>query len=360
MENVTEIKTKIYLIFTLLLILFPFGSLAKTFEDLYVAEVLVPNETSRELLAGSRAGLAQVLVRVSGSRAIQENKVIVEALNKSDSYYYQYGYESSDELIFFEGDLTRALKLRLSYEPSVIAELLRRADLPVWGSNRPEVMVWLAYMENRERYILDEASGSELLSFLKSRASERGISLLFPILDLTDTSRISVPEIWGQFHEKVETASRRYAPEIILTGRLYNEPNQPVEGRWSHNGFGEWQSGEGVTSVAEDLLREIIDRLADDLASLYATDSAQGKVEVTVEGVNDFRKYAEINKYLKNLSPVVSSTLKYMEPNFSRFELRIEGQPEQLIEIVRLDGVLRIVKRSSGEDGALLVYKLED
>ena len=93
MENVTEIKTKIYLIFTLLLILFPFGSLAKTFEDLYVAEVLVPNETNRELLAGSRAGLAQVLVRVSGSRAIQENKVIVEALNKSDSYYYQYGYE---------------------------------------------------------------------------------------------------------------------------------------------------------------------------------------------------------------------------------------------------------------------------
>ena len=98
----------------------------------------------------------------------------------------------------------------------------------------------------------------------------------------------------------------------------------------------------------------------DDLASLYATGSAQGKVAVTVEGVTDFRKYAEINKYFKNLSPVLSSTLKYMEPNFSRFELRIEGQPEQLIEIVRLDGVLRIVKRSSGEDGALLVYKLED
>ena len=37
----------------------------------------MPNETSRELLAGSRAGLAQVLVRVSGSRAIQENKVIM-------------------------------------------------------------------------------------------------------------------------------------------------------------------------------------------------------------------------------------------------------------------------------------------
>ena len=93
MENLTENKTKIYLIWTLLLVLFPFRSLAKTFEDLYIAEVLVPNETSRELFAGSRAGLAQVLVRVSGSRAIQQSKVIVEALKKSDSYYYKYGYE---------------------------------------------------------------------------------------------------------------------------------------------------------------------------------------------------------------------------------------------------------------------------
>ena len=360
MENVTEIKTKIYLIFTLLLILFPFRSLAKTFEDLYIAEVLVPNETSRELFAGSRAGLAQVLVRVSGSRAIQQSKVIVEALKKSDSYYYKYGYESSDELIFYEGDLTRALKLRLAYEPSVIAELLRRADLPIWGSNRPEVMVWIAYMKNRERYILDEASESELLFFLKEQASERGISLLFPILDLTDTSRISVPEVWGQFHEKIEIASRRYAPEIILTGRLYNEPNQPAEGRWSHNGFGEWQSGEGMTSAAEDLLKEMIDRLADNLASLYATGSTQGRVNVTVKGVTDFKKYSEISKYFKNLSPVVSSSLKYMGPDLSHFDLRIEGKPDQLVEIVRLDGLLSLVKNSPGEDGPLLIYKLED
>ena len=135
---------------------------------LYVAEVLVPSESSSELLVGSRAGLAQVLVRVSGSRAIQENEVIVEALKNSDSYYYQYGYESSDELMFYKDDLTRALKLRLFYEPSVIADLLRKADLPIWGSNRPEILVWLAYMNNRERYILDEASESELLSSFKT------------------------------------------------------------------------------------------------------------------------------------------------------------------------------------------------
>ena len=360
MGNLAEMKAKIYIISTILLILISFGSLAKTFENLYVAEVLVPNESSSELLVGSRAGLAQVLVRVSGSRAIQENEVVVEALKNSDSYYYQYGYESSDELMFYKNDLTRALKLRLFYEPSVIAGLLRKADLPIWGSNRPEVLVWLAYMKNRERYILDEASESELLFFLKERASERGISLIFPILDLTDTSKISVPEVWGQFHEKVEMASRRYSPEIILTGRLYNDPNQPIEAYWSHNGFGRWQSSEGITSAAEDLLKEMIDQLADDLASVYATGSNQGKIAVTVEGLTEYRKYAEINKYFKNLSPVVSSSLKYMEQGLSRFDLRIEGQPNQFIEIVRLDGVLSFVKRSSEENEPLLVYKMKD
>ena len=360
MGNLAETKAKIHLISTIILILISFGSLAKTFENLYVAEVLVPNESSRELLVGSRAGLAQVLVRVSGSRAIQENGVIVEALKNSDSYYYQYGYESSDELMFYKNDLTRALKLRLFYEPSVIAGLLRKADLPIWGSNRPEILVWLAYMNNRERYILDEASESELLSSLKQQAFQRGISLLFPILDLTDTSIISVPEVWGQFHEKVETASRRYSPEIILMGRLYDESDQLTEGNWSHNGFGTWQSGGSVNSVVEDLLKEMIDQLADDLASVYATGSNQGKIAVTVEGLTEYRKYAEINKYFKNLSPVVSSSLKYMEQGLSRFDLRIEGQPNQFIEIVRLDGVLSFVKRSSEENEPLLVYKMKD
>ena len=107
--------------------------------------------------------------------------------------------------------------------------------------------------------------------------------------------------------KKSEIASRRYSPEIILMGRLYNESDQLIEGNWSHNGFGTWQSSGSVNSVVEDLLKEMIDQLADELASVYATGSNQGKL-VTVEGVTEYRKYAEINKYLKDLSPVVSSS----------------------------------------------------
>ena len=55
MANLAEKKAKIHLISIILLILFSFGSRAKTFENLYVAEVLVPNESSSELLVGSRA-----------------------------------------------------------------------------------------------------------------------------------------------------------------------------------------------------------------------------------------------------------------------------------------------------------------
>ena len=93
---------------------------------------------------------------------------------------------------------------------------------------------------------------------------------------------------------------------------------------------------------------------------MYATGSNQGKIAVTVEGLTEYRKYAEINKYFKNLSPVVSTSLKYMEQGLSRFDLRIEGQPNQFIEIVRLDGVLSFVERSSEENEPLLVYKMKD
>ena len=66
--------------------------IALTVEDLYVAEVLVTDESDVQLKRGARAGLLQVLVRVSGTPVVGASSLIAGARRNPSAYYYQYSY----------------------------------------------------------------------------------------------------------------------------------------------------------------------------------------------------------------------------------------------------------------------------
>ena len=110
-------------------------------DDLYVAEVLVADEGPRQLTNGARAGLLQVLVRISGTLKVEESSLVRNSLRNPGAYYYQYSYETTDQTLLLGESEVNAKILRLYFEPSAIARLLRDANLPIWGSNRPAVLL---------------------------------------------------------------------------------------------------------------------------------------------------------------------------------------------------------------------------
>ncbi|MBO6556929.1 MAG: DUF2066 domain-containing protein [Pseudomonadales bacterium] len=341
----------------LMLCVYSGPSSALPVDDLYVAKVLVTDEGSSQLRSGARAGLLQVLIRISGSLDVEQSSLIRNSLRNPAAYYYQYSYESTDRTLMIGEEERPAKTLTLHFEPSAVARLLRDANFPVWGSNRPSVLLWFAVSEGQDRRILSEADPSSFVESLVSQASERGVPLLFPILDLEDAARISTAEVWGTFLDRVETASTRYSPDAVLTARIQEEVSGRWSGRWSYQISDGWKSMETVAFSSDELVRNIIDQLANDLAARFALDSSRAKVTLTVEGVADVSRYSELNTYLEQLAPVLYSSIVSLQGDVARFELETEGQVDQLVEIIDLDERLLLLGNDLGNGRLMYRFK---
>tara|TARA_B110000977_G_scaffold106967_1_gene139307 strand:+ start:799 stop:1878 length:1080 start_codon:yes stop_codon:yes gene_type:complete len=343
-------------LFSFILLVMPFGVVYPVVvDDLYVAEVLVAGESPRQLRNGARAGLLQVLVRVSGSLKVEESSVVRSSLRNPAAYYYQYSYEATDQTLLLGENEVNAKILRLHFEPSAIARLLRDANLPIWGSNRPSVLLWVAVSEARSRRILGEADSSQVVAALVDQARQRGLPLNFPILDIEDASQVSTAEVWGAFLERIDSASDRYNPDAVLTARIRSESGERWSVRWSYRVDDAWQSLESVGYSAEELVRGMVNQVADELAERFALGSSRARIRLKIENVRDVSRYAAVSRYLEALTPVLNSSIVALDRDTAEFELEIEGQYLQLIEIIKLDE--RLLLLSEDERNETLRYR---
>ena len=306
--------------------------------------MLVADESEAQLELGARAGLLKVLIRVAGTQEVEESSIVASALRNPSAYYSQYSYASTDKLLVHDGVSVPARLLRLHFDPSALSRLLRSAVFPVWGSNRPSVLVWFAVSDSQGRRILGESESGNFNKYLSDQADLRGLPLLFPLLDLQDSYAVSTAEVWGAFLSRIETASKRYRPDAILTGRLYMDSPDRWVASWSYFIEDRWYTYDEVAFTSREILQRMIDDLANKLASQYALDSSRGAVRLRVDEVGSLRDYAELSAYLESLTPVTDSFLLSLKNGRAKFRLDIEGKSEQLIETIKLDEKLMLVK----------------
>lgn len=348
----------IHLLFSLLLLTgLALPAAALKVDDLYVADVLVADESAEQLRAGARAGLLQVLVRVSGRVDIESNPLILSYLRRPADYYYQFSYESSDKTLMTAAGEQAARVLTLHFEPSAVARILRQVELPVWGSNRPLVILWVAVNEGADRRILGESDETELAAVLAEQARRRGLPVIFPILDLEDASRITSAEVWGAFLDRIELASARYKPDAILTARVQQEISGRWLGKWSYRTQETWQSVDNVAFSADQLVRTMVDQLTDELAAQYAFGSARDVIALTIEGVTSVEDYAAVSAYLETLAPVLHSSVVSLTGGIARFDLGIEGQQQQLVDLIELDQRMLLLTHDPQSEQLLYRWK---
>jgi hypothetical protein len=167
----------------------------------------------------------------------------------------------------------------------------------------------------------------------------------FPILDIEDASHVSTAEVWGAFLERIDGASDRYNPDSVLTARIQSEPQERWSGRWSYRAADAWESLESTGYSADELVRSMINQLADELAEKFALGSSRSRIKLKIEGVDGVFQYAAVSRYLEELTPVVSSSIVALDSDIAEFELETEGQYLQLIEIIKLDERLLLLSK---------------
>lgn len=339
---------------------------AVTLENLYQAEVLSESQSDEQRRIDASEGLSQVLIRVSGRSDILQNPVIVAALKTPEQYYSEFSYArveaGNDEaaalpqpgLDPLPAETPRQV-MRIRFAPSLIAKILREADLPVWGSNRPSVLSWMAIDDESGRQVLGEANPSLFAKTLNQAARARGVPLLLPLWDLEDSRGVSSSEIWGRFLGRIEAASKRYSPDKILVFRAESEFSNQWRGDWSLGEGGQWRSGTVYGESQAQLATALVGVLASVLSEQYAVTSTRSEVRLTVEGITEIQDYAEVSRYLEGLTQVMSVQPIRILTDMVEFKLRSEGEVQQIIDVIALDRKLSLLRLD--ESSSTLWYR---
>lgn len=304
-------------------------------DALYTVEVQLDPEQGDGREAAYREALRQILIRITGSEQAALSPELNELFPSPARYVLQFRSGENDTLV-------------VSMDGEAIEELVRGTGYPVWGSDRPATLLWLAVdwgQGNRELITADDpdAEQSDARSINRDRllrervrevARQRGVPLMFPLLDTEDFSHIGFADVWGGFHEPLLEASRRYGANSILVGRL--RPAEFQRNRWSFyfGGREEQWSGE-----PEEAIHRLADTLAGQLA--VAGNAPLQAITLAVTGVDSVAAYGEVQRTIAGLSAVERYSVQSVAGDRIRYRVEIPGGAGRLGSELEFSGKLK-------------------
>ena len=353
------------------------GVAAAIVEGLHEAEVIVENTSAEQREAAFQKALADVLVKMSGSSAVVNEPAIRDVLRTSSQYVQQYRYlessslrqarrvEEGDDVLFGEHDTGKVLWVKFNARP--IQVLLRENNLPIWGSQRPAVLVWLAVQEGRKRYLLNDASVSEIKEELEMAALRRGLPLVWPSTDLIKREGVSYGDVVGEFWEILQRASVQEG-DLMVVGHAQKAADR-WQVTWDMPQDYELTSWQAADADLPQLMTKSLNRITDVIARNYAVISLEGEGRyfyIRVAGVNELTDYAQVTRYLKSLGPINRVYVVDVSPDDVLVRIDARSSYEDVKRVIALGSVLKqdgqAAPDSGDEGGSKMVvpYRLID
>ncbi|WP_448555579.1 DUF2066 domain-containing protein [Thalassotalea montiporae] len=327
-----------------------FSAAAIEVTDLYQAKVAVDSQANKDRNQAIKKAMAAVLLKVGGQESVLINGEVKRQLNRYNQYLTQYRYERDSEQLF----------LVAMFDENKINQLFQQQNLAIWGSLRPQILVWLLNENDLNREVVAESAGLSWPKQVNDFSEQRGLPLLLPLMDLEDTLQVNVTDLWGRFADATEQAAARYFVDANLIIRISNssllsEQDQQVacEGvlcqqpswyavDWSllaeRQQFGETYEGSDVAALLSQVLKDVASVVYQDYA--LSTD-LNNELLIDVANVDSLTSYVEIHQFLTALSAVESVTLVEAEEQTRTFKLNLLGSKKALLASLKLNDQLQ-------------------
>lgn len=324
---------------------------AKAVTGLYDARVPVPNQQSEHRKEGAKAGLIEVIHKVSGFSVPADNTVINQALKNADQYLYQFSYEAVEKDQWDASIPPGSSWLKMRFEEKAIQRIIKQAQLPLWGSNRPTILVWAMIDENPRRVVID-GEESLVVNSLTTAAQQRGVPVVLPLYDLEDAIRLPQENLWGLFAQPILQASERYEVDSVAAVRLYKNADSKWVGQWRFY----FKDREYRFEFESDgLLNQMLSGISastEVLANTYAikpTDQGADAIRIQVSGINNLKDYAQLVNYLERLSVTKGVYISSIKGSDMELNVALNGTLIQFNQVIKLDN-----KLSENEQGLTL------
>jgi hypothetical protein len=371
-----QLLTKISGYLLLFLALFPSMVSALPVAGLYSHEVEVASQSDAERTLAFREALEAVLLKVTGEKQWLENSALQQALENAQSYVEAIN-PRTETLTVENPAVAQASDIGLANIPATIQvqqdyvnvvfardlidRLLANAAIPLWDSNRPSVLVWMALQNDAgERSLLSNETNPEIVSFMQEFAKQRGLPIIFPVLDFEDRQNLSADMIWSLDDRAITGASQRYGADSVLSGRLHFTASGDLVGLWQFIFQDQIEVFDSFDTDLKNYIHEPLDRITSKLAShfsIVASLSGNEKVRLRVEGVSDLAAYSELLSYLTSLVLVENVGVSKLQGENLELELTLQGDQVQLYELISLDRDLLPLNSRIGENQSILSYR---
>ena len=325
----------------LLFILLSATARAVVVEDLYTVELPVEDQSTSLRLKVFNLAFRDVIIKVSGTSETIEHPALGQPLRSSSRYVHQFRYltrKTKQENSFDAGQLF----LRVVFNQEAIENLLRENGIPVWGKERPSTLFLFNYERNQSASIVSGDTTPGVVEAIEVLARERGIPVLFPLLDLEDRVHFGIQDINAFNEQKMTLAAARYAPDALLVGRI----TQRTEG-W----LGQWQayfsnqvfkwSFKGDTDI--EVFRQAIARLGQTLAKEYALATFAATDEellLAVDQMKGLTDHIRVQAYLQSLDAIEAARLVLVEQDKVTYRVNLRNSSEDLSRLIGLSDVL--------------------
>lgn len=317
----------------------PFSVQAAVVKNIYEVTLPVDGQDREIRNAAFEQAFIEVLVRVSGS-SLASTRI---DLRLAPRYVQQYRYLLVKDPQTAETEQTEPrYQMWVQFNEGAVKKLLQDNALPVWGQQRPAVMLWLAVRDGKNRYILREQDQSAIKQAAEKEAARRGLPITWPRMDQDDRATVSFADVWGSFWGPVLRASKRYGVDSVMIGRMdWQGSSWKVD--WSLVLDGQAQQWRLKALDLELLMASGVDVATDQIAARFSVldDVAnQGELIVHVNNVNNLGTYAGTVRYLRSLAPVKAVYATRVDENWVRFHVDLTGGREDLRRIIALGRTL--------------------
>jgi len=322
-------------------------------KDLYVAKVPVDSQSRKDRNTALKEALQTVLVKVGGQASVLTHPDIKGQLVKYNSYVTNYSYERDG----------KQQRLKATFDSAKINQVFVNANLPIWGSLRPKVVLWLIDEQGLTRNLVSHSADNILVKSVLDFVQQRGLPIEIPQVSALN-SDVTTSDIWGRFKTPVFYASKSYSPEAIVIMRLSDNTllsEEQVEFANScqlicQPGVAlDWSfiSAEDVDDTQQFseryygvdrqmLLHDALGDIADDIYHDYALSTEENNYfELDIANVETLASYVNITRFLTELSSVKSVKLVHAIGSVRRFNLTLLGSKQALLASLKLHRALR-------------------
>lgn len=310
----------------LLVCLLPLPALAASMS---LGDVVVPvaDRSTDQRTEALAAGLDQVLVRLIGSRDLSVPGL--DSVRQQPSRWAtQYRYQQEED----------QLLVSATFDINGILAALQTAGAPVWGTTRPDTLVWMVLQRPGSGEMLARDSTDPVVQALRQAGAERGLPMTLPVMDNEDRQSISVADIRGHFDHVMQQASQRYNTPLTLAAVLYTGARPQI--RWRlFRGAQVLEQGDINAAGEAAAVQELVDQIANRLAQMYVVRSGDGAaMTLEVRQVATLAQWHSLQSYLQGLTGVSDVRLLALAGETLRFTLSFSGEVAQLRQLLALNG----------------------